>query len=153
MPSRATSLTCAAGEHFVAFRLSLLGAPVGLTRGGSPAVDFMVSDSKGTESVSIQVKTSSYAWREYKRKPENNHWEWDVGKKALQIDSKSIFYAFVDLKNGAADSLPSVFIVPSTVVKNWLGEGWSRYMFWIMHKDKDKYLDRWDLITNRLLPH
>jgi hypothetical protein len=150
MPERLTSLTGAAGEHFVAYKLSLMGYPVGLTRGGSPTVDIMVGDLKGNETISIQVKTSSYAWRDFKRKPENNHWEWDVGAKALKIGSKSLFYAFVDLQGGDLKILPSIFIVPSSDVKSALGEGWSRYMFWILKKDESKYLEKWELISKRL---
>lgn len=33
MPERPTALTAAAGEHFVAHRLSAMGYPVALTRG------------------------------------------------------------------------------------------------------------------------
>lgn len=82
MNSRATALTGAAGEHFVAFRLSELGYPVALTRGGSPVVDILVGDLAGQAAVSIQVKTSSGARREYARAVQNSHWEWDVGQKA-----------------------------------------------------------------------
>jgi hypothetical protein len=34
MPKRATALTGAAGEHFVAYKLSAMNYPVALTRGG-----------------------------------------------------------------------------------------------------------------------
>ena len=44
MPKRATTLTGAAGEHYVAYKLSLLGFPTALTRGGSPVIDLMVGD-------------------------------------------------------------------------------------------------------------
>ena len=148
MPNRATALTGAAGEHYVAFRLSEMGYPVALTRGGSPAVDLLVTGPDGKEAISIQVKTSSGARREYKRKPENNCWEWDVGKRAMTLRGKKLFYAFVDLQ-WAEDqvSVPDVFIVPSDVVAGNLGPDWSRYMFWIYDADKEKYLNQWDQIT------
>jgi hypothetical protein len=41
MPKRASTLTGAAGEHFVAFILSARGYAVGLTRGGSPTIDLL----------------------------------------------------------------------------------------------------------------
>ena len=59
MPKRATTLTGAAGEHYVAYKLSLLGFPTALTRGGSPVIDLMVGDLTGENAVSIQVKASS----------------------------------------------------------------------------------------------
>lgn len=148
MPDRPTALTAAAGEHFISYKLCLKGYLVALTRGGSPVADILVANPQGTKTVSVQVKTSSYAWREFKRKPENNHWEWDVGRKALEYEGDSLFYAFVDLKGGNPDILPSVFIVPSHDVKLSLGQGWSRYMFWIGHTQKDKYLERWDLFED-----
>ena len=98
MPERATILTAAAGEHFIAYKLSALGYPVALTRSGSPTIDLMVGDLKGEKSIMIQVKTSNWARRIAKRKPENSGWTWDVGKKALYLKGENIFYAFVDLK-------------------------------------------------------
>ena len=151
MPPRTTALTAAAGEHFVAYKLSGMGYPVALTRGGSPTVDLMVGDLHGNAAVSIQVKTSSGAWRWRKRNPENSLWEWDVGKKAMDIRGKSILYTFVDLKwDDELPPLPDVFVVPSHVVADFLRPDFSRFMFWIYEGDKSKYFERWDLITQLL---
>lgn len=151
MPRRATALTGSAGEHFVAYALSARGYPVALTRGGSPTVDLMVGNLSGTETLSIQVKTSNWAWRWFKRKPANNHWEWDVGWKATQLRGASIFYAFVDLKwDPETAPTPDVFIVPSDVVANAVAGQRSRYMFWIMEADANQYRDNWRLLTDRL---
>jgi hypothetical protein len=111
----------------------------------------MVGDLQGRSAVSIQVKTSDWAWRGFKRKTENNHWEWDVGPKARKLRGDAIFYAFVDLKwDPKMPPLPDVFIVPSATVADALGPDWSRDMFWIMAADRTKYLERWDFITKRL---
>lgn len=67
MPKRATSLTGAAGEHYVAYKLSALGYPTALTRGGSPVIELMVGDISGNGSISIQVKTSNSARRVHRR--------------------------------------------------------------------------------------
>ncbi len=151
MPQRASSLTGTAGEHYVAYKLAAMGYLAAMTRGGSPTVDIMVGDREGKSAVMIQVKTSNWAFRPYKRKPENNHWEWDVGEKARHHDSDTLFYAFVDLRwSTDVPSIPEVFIVPSKVVKDALGEGWSRYMFWIIEEDREKYCERWDLIVEKL---
>ena len=151
MPARPTALTGAAGEHFVAYKLSAMGYPVALTRGGSPTIDLMVGDLEGQSAISIQVKTSNWAERVYKRKTENNHWEWDVGKKALTLRGDSIFYAFVDLKwSDEEPSHPDVFIVPSATVAAFLGPDWSRYIFWIMADQKEDYFEKWELITEKL---
>ena len=151
MPERATALTAAAGEHFVAYRLSAMGFPVAMTRGGSPTIDLMVGSISGSTTTSIQVKTSNWANRRFKKKPEKNSWEWDVGKKALEINSENIFYAFVDLRwDKAKNNTPIVFIVPSKDVHSFVKPDWSRYMFWILEKNSNMYLERWDLLTSRL---
>ena len=101
------------------------------------------------------MKTSSGAWREYKRKPENNHWDWDVGKRTVALRGESIFYAFVDLKwgQGSRTVLPDIFLVPSGVVaKAFEGTKRPRNMFWIMSSERDRYLEAWQPITSRLGP-
>jgi hypothetical protein len=156
MPERATAFTGSAGEHYVAFVLSSRGYPVAMTRGGSQTVDLMVAGKDGHGTISIQVKTANWAWRERKRTPENSFWEWDVGAKARTMTGDSLYYAFVDLRSypkHAAEGLhPQVFIVPSSVVAGSLGEGWTRYMFRISLARKDEFYERWDLITSRLEP-
>lgn len=151
MPKRATALTAASGEHYIAYILSAMGFPVALTRGGSPTVDLLVGSLSGNNAVSIQVKTSNWAYRLLKTKPEKNHWEWDVGKKALTLKGESIIYTFVDLKwNDEKPVKPDVFIVPSKIVADFLGKDWSRYMFWIMEYEKEKYFESWRTITDKL---
>lgn len=140
-----TALTGAAGEHYVAYKLSLLGYCVGLSRGGSPYVDIMISNVDG-EGVAIQVKTSNGARREFKRKPENNRWEFDVGHKAKTLEGERLLYAFVDFDWGR--SVPRVFIVPSKDVKRvFAGTNYIRNLFWLMDSDKEKYLERWDYVA------
>ena len=159
MPNRPTSLTGAAGEHYVAFVFSSLGYPVALTRGGSPTIDLMVGDLRGGAAVSIQVKTSTYAWRKRIRKPEDSHWEWDVGRKALSLRGDSVFYAFVDLKEDGSGVIqsPDIFIVPSeNVAKQAITAGfeehpdWNKFMFCVYEKEREQYFEAWDFIRNKL---
>ncbi|WP_157782544.1 hypothetical protein, partial [Stutzerimonas stutzeri] len=85
---------------------------------------------------------------------DKDRWEWDVGSKGKKLKGESIFYAFVNLKGTPSDiqkSHPEVFIVPSAEVASYLDRPMSRYMFWIKDKDKDRYLEAWHLITDRLL--
>lgn len=135
----------------MAYRLSAMGFPVALTRGGSPSVDLMVGSLDGKDTVSIQVKTSNNAWRRYKRRPERNHWEWDVGKRALSLRGDRVIYAFVDLrwKKGTL-SHPDVFVVPSQTVADSLGPNWKRYMFSVREGDKDRYFEAWSRVTDLL---
>lgn len=145
-----TALTGAAGEHYVAYQLSLKGFSVGLSRGGSPYVDIMISNATG-EGVAIQVKTSRGARRGFKKKPQNNRWEFDVGPKAKTLGGERLFYAFVDLK--WERSVPDVFIVPSLYVrKQFINTSYRRNMYWIGDGEKHEWLGRWDRITDLLSP-
>ncbi len=152
MPSRPTALTAAAGEHYVAYQLAKRGFIVGLTRGGTQLVDSIVSNQKGDKSISLQVKTKDNAYERINGKPEESRWAWFVGKKAFGKKGDRFLYAFVDMK-GSARELPSVFIVPSNDVVNFLGpnpEDWSIPSFRIYLNKKDKYLERWDIIEKLL---
>ena len=145
-----TALIGAAGEHYVAYQLSLRGFCVGLSRGGSPFVDIMIANPTG-EGVAIQVKTSSGARREFKRSTENNRWEFDVGPKARTLGGEKLFYAFVDLKWEV--STPDVFIVPSLEIRGiFANTSYPRNIYWLMDGDKDRWFQRWDYITNILTP-
>lgn len=150
MPSRPIALTAAAGEHYVAYQLAKRGFIVGLTRGGTPSVDLLVSNQNGDRSISLQVKTNENAYVERKGKPEESRWVWFVGTKAFKKDGNKFLYAFVDLK-GSAGEQPSVFIVPSKDVSDFLGlNTWGIPSFFIYLNQKDKYLERWDIIEKLL---
>ena len=119
------TLTGCAGEHFVAYRLSAMGYLVALTKAGSPSVDLMVGTPDGQKTVTVQVKTSSQAFRQFKKKPQNSYWAWHVGAKATGLRGERVFYAFVDLKQPEggpqkAVEMPEVFIVPANIVAEHL---------------------------------
>jgi hypothetical protein len=125
--------------------------PVALTRGGSQSIDLMVGDVGGTAAISIQVKTATRAWQNYKNNPAKSRWEWDVGPRSAKLRGEAIFYAFVDLKGG--DGMPDVFIVPSAVVADTVAlRGPKRRRFAIRQKDAELYREAWDLLTDRLRP-
>lgn len=152
MPVRPTALTAATGEHYVAFQLCKRGYSVGLTRGGSPGIDLFVTNQKGSKSVLIQVKTKVGAYNERKRKHETSYWDWFVGKVGWKLKDNRILYAFVNLKK-RSDESPEVFIVPSKDVIHYLGprhSAWSIPSFRIDWNEKDKYLERWDIIKKLL---
>ncbi|MCE5311476.1 MAG: hypothetical protein LLG20_27895 [Acidobacteriales bacterium] len=150
MPTRPTTITAAAGEFYVAHQLSVRGFLVAIPRANVPSLDLLVSDASGAHSVSIQVKTSSGAWRDYKRTPERDHWEFDVGEKAMHQKSERLFYTFVDLNGG--DGSPKVFVVPSHVVHEQMNDGCDRkrFMMWITAGEEKDYLERWDLVESAL---
>jgi hypothetical protein len=149
MPDRPTTLTAAAGEHYVAYQLSRQNRIVALPRAGVPSIDILVSALTGTKTVGLQVKTSSWAWREYKKDPTKNHWEFDVGAKAVGKKDPRLIYVFVSLSEPDKES-PRVFIVPSDYVCDKLGGGYKRNMVWVMKSDQDRFEDKWDMILDLL---
>ena len=151
MPKRATALTAVAGEHYVAYKLSEMGYLVAMTRGGTPSIDLMVCHPSGAPSISLQVKTSSCAYRPFKRDQSKNRWEWDVSVRALNLKDKSVFYAFVDLEQGPDDSpRPNVFFIPSKTVAESLPPTSKRYMFWLSKTDKEIDQYGWKAIRDKL---
>lgn len=61
-------LVGAAGVHFVAARLNVLGLHAAPTIRNVPGIDLLVSSKSATKSAAIQVKTGLYAARHHKRK-------------------------------------------------------------------------------------
>jgi len=157
MPRHPSTITGAAGEHLVAARLAAMGYVVALTRGGSPSADLLVSTQSATKSVAIQVKTATWAGRWFKRKPENNRWEWPMQKKAASGASDGFFYAVVDLQNWPEDDgQPQVFIIPSKVVaeeiQKTIDANWGRTFLWLPEAKRDDYLEKWDRVEKALGP-
>lgn len=150
MPVRANSLTGAAGEHYVAYELSRMGCPVGLTRGGSPSVDLMAGNPERGSAVSIQVKTSEDAYRHRKR-DNTDWWCWRFAPKGTLSQGDSLFYAFVSLHNQEHKPLPVVFIMPAREVVACFATGeWARGWFGIVGPDCEKWHEAWQLIKEKL---
>jgi hypothetical protein len=128
-----------------------MGFPVALTRGGSQSIDLMVGDVGGTAAISLQVKTATMAWRNYRTKPAKSRWEWDVGPRSAKLCGEAIFYAFVDLNGG--NGMPTVFIVPSAVVATAVRRrAQKRRRFALRQPDAEVYREAWHLLTDRLAP-
>ncbi len=133
-----------AGEFYVGYRLAKLGYHVALTRGNAPNVDVLVSSRDGKKLLGIQVKAMRRAWSARKGTPERSHWEWPV-KPARKWGPEPELFAFVDLHE------EKVFIVPARDVRDAIeGIENERPFFWILERDKEKYLENWDAITRRV---
>lgn len=105
MPERNTTLTGAAGQHYVMYRLLWEGHLAALTPTGAEGVDILISDEQGGHLAAIQVKTSG--------KPVTIGWR--MSEKHERSLSDRLFYCFVDPGQGANPS-PTCWIVPSAVV-------------------------------------
>jgi len=101
-----TSLTGAAGEHYVIFRLLSMGYIAGLAPEGAPSADIIVTDIKTRKSVAIQVKTRM-------QKGFDNGWH--MKEKHELISEDNLYYCFVDLPEDS-HSAPTVYVLPSKVV-------------------------------------
>jgi len=134
-----TRLSGVAGEYIVAGELSRRGYIASITLKNTEGVDILVSNSRASKAISIQVKTKQGTGK-----------EWVLSKKAEDYFGKNIFYVFVNLNNGGQ---PDFFIVPSYVVAKFTKACHKQYIQ--RHKDnpmrkfqvKDsKYLNRWKLL-------
>jgi hypothetical protein len=147
------ALTGAAGEYYVAFRLSAEGYAVGLTTRGTRAIDMIVANPDTGKSITIQTKTMLNAF--VRRKKRGPFWKWRVGTRPPPA-SETLFYAFVDLRNEPSQP-PDVFIVPSVQLPPLLEvypepEKGPAKDVWctISEKDQGNYLNRWDFIRDAL---
>lgn len=105
-----STLTGAAGEHFVLCQLLRRGLIAALAPKGVPNADIIVTDIDGNRQCAIQVKT--------RRRGSDKGWH--MSEKHEGIVSHHLFYCFVDMEE--EKSLPITYIVPSAVVASVLKE-------------------------------
>ena len=142
------TLVGVAGEYLVAGELTLRGYIASITLRNSRGIDIIASNSDGSKSVSIQVKTNS-----------NGSGKWVLNQKSETFYSDNHYYIFVALKE--IGERPKYHIVPSQHVANYVSKNHSD---WLKGKKSDgserkdsairnfndpenKYLEAWHLIT------
>lgn len=108
----ATSLTGAAGEHFVMSELLRRGMIAALAPAGVPNCDIVVTDDIGDRLCAVQVKT---------RLGKGSDRGWHMSKKHEALTSPSLFYCFVDF-GGTTKEPPFTYVVPASVVATCLAE-------------------------------
>lgn len=108
----ATSLTGAAGEHFVMSELLRRGMIAALAPAGVPNCDIVVTDDIGERLCAVQVKT---------RLGKGTDRGWHMGKKHESLTSPALFYCFVDFGVGTNEP-PFTYVVPAPVVAQTLAE-------------------------------
>lgn len=106
----ASTLTGAAGEHYVMSQLLRRGFIAALAPVGVPIADIIVTDARGEQVCAIQVKT---------RRELGRDGGWHMKAKHENIQTDNLFYIFVSFP---ADELklPDTFVVPSRVVADVL---------------------------------
>jgi hypothetical protein len=108
----ATSLTGAAGEHFVMSELLRRGMIAALAPAGVPNCDIVVTDDIGDRLCAVQVKT---------RLGKGADRGWHMRKKHEELMSPSLFYCFVDFGAGGNEP-PFTYVVPASIVATCLAE-------------------------------
>ena len=143
-----------AGVYHVASQLAQQGFHAAVTFGNAPSVDILVGQLQGAATLSLQVKTSQWAWRTRGRgqNKQPHHYEWDVGIKSAGLSHPDLYFAFVDLKLGK-EEVPDVFIVPSNVVAAYFAPRMGKLTRYRWHpglKEIEEYQNCWDTLLNRL---
>lgn len=143
---KSKSSTAIAGEYFVAAELAKMGHIALITLKNTERVDILASNTDGTRSVSIQVKTR----RGHAR-------GWPLNEKNENISSPDLFYVFVTLRGER--ERPEYFIVPSKIVAkaitkshaDWLarpGRGGQAHKDNPMRRfdDYKSYEEKWEIL-------
>lgn len=134
----ATSLTGAAGEHFVMSQLLRRGLIAALAPAGVPNCDIIVTDDIGDRLCAVQVKT---------RNSTGADGGWHMSKKHEALTSPTLFYCFVDFAVGQ-DCGPFTYVVPSGTVAHVLFEC---HQAWL-HQPRKRGQRRKDNDLRRFLP-
>lgn len=128
----ASTLTGAAGEHYVMSELLRRGLIAALAPTGVPNCDIVVTDAIGDRLCAVQVKT---------RLGKGADRGWHMSKKHEELASPSLFYCFVDL-GAISGEHPFTYVVPAPAVAKCLAEN---HQAWLAipgakgqaHKDND----------------
>ena len=113
-----TSLTGAAGEHFVMsewLRRDLIAA---LAPAGVPNCDIVVTDDIGDRLCAVQVKT---------RRGKGADGGWHMSRKHEALTGTKLIYCFVDFAMGTP-SPPFTYVVPAPVVSATLAKAHTAWL-------------------------
>lgn len=134
-----------AGQYHVAYCLTVRGIHAAITLGNVPDVDVGASNHDGSRLLAIQVKTHRWAHRQRRYGYEVR--EWQVGNSAAGRWSKELWHAFVDLQErDGATWTPTVFIVPSLWVGNFVRPEWGRKLYMLRAELWPECQERWDRV-------
>ncbi len=113
-----TSITGAAGEHYVMSQLLRHGMIAALAPVGVPNCDIVVTDDLGDRLCAVQVKT---------RQNKGTDGGWHMSRKHETIVADSLFYAFVSFDT-EIDGPTACYVVPSRVVAAAVAESHAKWL-------------------------
>jgi len=134
-----------AGQYYVVYCLTVRGIHAAITLGNVPDVDIVAASNDGSRLLAIQVKTSQRAYRANRYGHELR--EWYVGSGAAGRWSEGLWYAFVDLQAHEAAWKPTVFIVPSIWVGNFVKPAWRLKLYMLRSALWPECHERWDRVV------
>ena len=154
MPKIPSSLTGTAGEHFVVYQLSCLGLVATLPRAGTKGVDILVTNTQGSKSLTIQVKTTDYAVRKRGKKKVPTELQFPLGRKSAKLNNANLFFAFFDLRSlEKLNEQPDVYVVPSKVVHGWCKSWMDKVKLVRLHRrieEMEPYKNNWNPVVTCL---
>jgi len=158
MPKIPSILAGAAGEYYVAYKISTLGLVAALPRAGTNGVDILVSNVNGSRTVAIQVKTTDWAERTRGRGANKriHELQFPLGLKAASMSSPDLYFAFVDLRGVEwVEEQPVVYLVPSSFVADCcrprVQEGhWPMPRFHIAIERLEPFRNQWEPLLKAL---
>jgi len=134
MPSQ-SSLTGAAGQHYVLWQLLRHNWVAALAPEGVPNVDIIMTDIKANQQLAIQVKA---------RSGKGSDKGWHMKSKHEHLKSRKLFYCFVDF----GDQPPTTYIIPAAVVAQKIALS---HRIWLSKRGKKNRKHK-DNPIRRLLP-
>ena len=143
------TLVAAAGEHYVAYKLSCLGYLAALVRQGSPAIDLLASTHDSGHTIGIQVKTTSDArrWRGRGTERVLSELQFPLSHNAIEQAADSIIFCFVDLRSTESEIPPDVYIVPdASLLKEYKSVNIRQWSFLRHHRPiarMEPYKNEW----------
>jgi hypothetical protein len=125
-------LTGMTGVYLVAAQLSRRGFVVSPTSRSVHGVDLLASSPNGSRTLAIEVKTNARTFN-----------FWLLGKKAKEMTSRGLYYAFVNIREGSEE----YYIVPSRIVATRMKEKTRgpKKSKWrsVSRSDVDRFKDKW----------
>ncbi|MFO7892582.1 MAG: hypothetical protein R6U63_02510 [Longimicrobiales bacterium] len=140
-----------AGEYYTLAKLYEKGYMATKAPEGMELFDILIGEETGMfGGLPIQVKSSEDAYVEMKRKTDQhpeNYYKFSIGAKINKIKGEKFIYVLVNLNKGN----PQFFVIPVKEIKKyvdayeWCDDG-NWITFEINESEKDKYLEKWDII-------
>lgn len=151
-----STITAGAGEHYVAYCLASLGYISALVRQGSPTIDVLASDTTGSRTIGIQVKTTQSALRTRGRGDNKvpHELQFPLGHHAIEKGEPGTVICFVDIKGKSLAGAPDVYVMPvEYLLFKFSGIDVRQWSYFRLHwpiADMEPFKNNWSPVIERL---